>query len=174
MVVAIDPTLFGQSTGGGGIQVADGAVLDFSDKTMFVLDDEHANIARLYSAALDRAPDAHGLAGWEAIYANQVSATAKAAGVYASLAQTPVGPIASIADGFVQSPEFQAKYGAMSDAAFVTQLYTNVLGRAPDTAGLNGWLDEMAHGATRATVIVGFAESTENIAKTAADWLIHV
>jgi hypothetical protein len=33
-----------------------------------------------------------------------------------------------------QSPEFQARYGALNNAAFVQQLYQNVLGRAGDPA----------------------------------------
>lgn len=63
----------------------------------------------------------------------------------------------------------------LRDTQFATLLYTNVLDRAPDTGGLNGWLDLMHnHGFTREMVLVGFAESPENIAKTAADWLIQI
>ena len=57
----------------------------------------------------------------------------------------------------------------------MSQLYENVLGRGPDPAGLAGWLDGMAnHGVTRDMVLVGFAESPENIAKVAAEWLVVV
>jgi serralysin len=37
-----------------------------------------------------------------------------------------------------------------------------VLNRAPDTAGYDYWLDEMARGMTRELVLIGFSESAEN------------
>lgn len=150
--------------------------LRFTDKTIFVESADNANIARLYSAALDRPPDIGGLSGWEDIYAFNISAAAKANGVYFSLAQANNGFGTSIAGGFTQSIEFKAKYGSLDDAGFVTQLYLNVLDRTPASAELNGWLEYM-HGPahfTREMVLVGFAESPENIAKTAADWLIQI
>ncbi|HLH12144.1 MAG TPA: NF038122 family metalloprotease [Methylovirgula sp.] len=152
--------------------------LQFSDKTIFVETADNAAVARLYQAALGRAPDLPGLSGWENVY-TQVSAAAKAQGTFVSLAETPVAGLSSIAAGFTNSTEFQQKYGTLSDTAFVTQLYQNVLGRAPDQAGLDGWLNAMHQGDangqiyTREMVIVGFAESPENIAKT-ADWLFSV
>ena len=42
-------------------------------------------------------------------------------------------------------------------------LYQNVLGRAPDTSGLNYWLGQLNSGAeTRYEALLGFAESAEN------------
>jgi hypothetical protein len=150
--------------------------LKFTDEIIFIENSDNANIARLYSAAFGRPPDAGGLDGWEDAYANLIPASAKAAGVYVALAETPLSAGGgSIAGGFTQSPEFQQKYGALSDASFVSQLYQNVLGRGPDPAGLAGWLDGMAnHGVTRDMVLVGFAESPENIAKVGAEWLVVV
>jgi hypothetical protein len=150
--------------------------LQFTNQIVFVENSDNANIARLYSAALGRPPDTGGLNGWEDAYANLIPASAKAAGVYVALAETPLSAGGgSIAGGFTQSLEFQQKYGTLSDAGFVTQLYQNVLGRGPDAAGFAGWLDGMAnHGVTRDMVLVGFAESPENIAKVGADWLVVV
>ena len=148
--------------------------LRFEDKTVFVLGADAANIARLYSAALGRAPDIGGLSGWEDIFSTLVPSSAKAQGVYVSLSQTPVSGLPSLADGFILSPEFQLKYGALSESQYVSQLYRNVLDREPDAGGLAGWLDIMHSGGTRAFVLVGFAESPENISKTAADWLIQI
>ena len=149
--------------------------LEFSDKTIFIENADNANIARLYSAAFDRAPDPAGLSFWEDIYANNVSAGAKVAGYYTSLAQTNDGSGSSIADNFMQSSEFQNRYGSLTDTAFVTLLYQNVLGRAPDQAGLTFWVNQLEGGGqTRAIVLVGFAESPENVAKTGSDWLIAV
>lgn len=47
----------------------------------------------------------------------------------------------------------------MSDQDFVTNLYGNALGRAPEPAGLAGWDDALAHGTSRASVAI--AESQE-------------
>jgi len=147
--------------------------LQFSDKTIFVENNDNANIARLYSAAFDRAPDLPGLSFWEDVYSRSISSAAKSAGYYVALAQTNTGSGGSIAAGFMQSSEFQNKYGALNDSAFVNLLYQNVLGRAPDQAGLDFWVNQLgpAH-QTREVVLVGFAESPENVAKTSADWLV--
>ncbi len=153
-------------------------MLQFSDQPYFIETSDNANIARLYSAGLGRLPDPPGLAGWEDIYSNNISAAVKAQGVYVSLAETDGGYFnhLSIADGIIDSPEFITKYGALSDQDFIGALYQNVLGRAPEAAGLNRWLSWMttgdASGAvySRGMVLVGFAESPENIVK-ATGWM---
>ena len=148
--------------------------LQFTDETIFVENSDNAAIARLYSAALNRAPDVNGLSGWEDIYANNISAAAKAGGIYLALAQTNCGFGTSIAGGFVQSVEFQSKYGNLDNSGFVTELYLNVLNRTPAPSELNAWLGLIHNGGyTHDMVLVGFAESPENIAKTAG-WLIYV
>ncbi len=141
---------------------------------MFIENSDNANIARLYSAAFNRVPDAQGLFFWEDVYANNISVAAKNAGYYVALAQTNDGSGVTIADGFMQSSEFTSRYGTLTDAAFVNALYQNVLGRGADQAGLSFWTDQLSHGTTRAMVLVGFAESPENVSKTAADWLIQI
>jgi len=148
--------------------------LAFSDKTIFVENVDNANIARLYAAAFNRSPDVAGLDFWEDVYTNNVGTGAKAAGYYTALAQTDDGSGMSIAAGFMQSSEFTNRYGTLTDTGFVNALYQNVLGRLPDQSGLNFWLDQLAHGTSRATVLVGFAESPENVLKTSSDWLIQV
>lgn len=149
--------------------------LEFSDKTIFIENSDNANIARLYSAALGRAPDVYGQTGWEDIYASKISAAAKAGGVYLALAQTPIdGAPISIAAGFTLSTEFQQRYGTLDDNSFVTLLYQNVLARNPSITERDAWVSNIHHGESREMVLVGFAESTENIAKTAADWLIQI
>ena len=43
-------------------------------------------------------------------------------------------------------------------------LYENVLGRAPDGGGNDFWVDALDDGSiSRAQVLVGFAESSENV-----------
>ena len=124
----------------------DHRVSEFSDKIVFVENADDANIARLYSAALGRSPDIGGQGGWEDIYNSNISAAAKSGGVYLSLAQTGDGFGTTIAGGFTQSVEFQAKYGALNDLGFVAQLYQNVLSRTPDPTELNAWLNLMHNG----------------------------
>jgi hypothetical protein len=150
--------------------------LQFTDQTDFVYsgDQDAASIARLYIAALGRQPDGPGLQGWENAYKASVTPTDRAAdpgstGYRALATDTLSATGQSVAWSFTHSQEFQQDYGSLDDTGFVTQLYHNVLGRAPDSAGLQGWVNgiEGAAHLTREQVLVGFATSTENIANTA-------
>ena len=107
-------------------------------------------VFRLYGAALGRAPDPIGFGRW----AQELEGGATS--------------LETVAAGFAGSVEFAARYGAPDDAGFVTLLYANVLGRAPDAAGLDHWLDAMAAGAGRAGALLGFSESAEHKQRTAA------
>jgi hypothetical protein len=111
--------------------------------------DPAAQVYRLYEGVLDRAPDPEGLAGWVDAIGSGTS-------------------LQTVANDFVASSEFQNIYGTLSNTAFVTQLYENVLHRAPDTGGLNGWLAALNSGETRAQVALGFTESQEDINDSAA------
>ena len=141
-------------------------VLQFTDATITVANSDNANLARLYQAAFGRAPDAGGLAAWENVYTS-VSSSAKAAGTISALALTPVAGLPNIAYGFTNSTEFQTKYGSLSNADYLTQIYNNVLGRVADSGGYNAWLNAMnTAGYTKEMVLVGFAESPENVSLT--------
>jgi hypothetical protein len=124
--------------------------LKFSD-TIIALDvgaGENAGMAyRMYKAALNRAPDLGGLGDWIGVLDN-------GGNIFTDLAR-----------GFTESTEFKTRYGPnLSNEVFVTLLYNNVLGRAPDQAGLNAWVGAIEQrGATREVVLHGFSESTENI-----------
>ena len=104
-----------------------------------------APVSRLYLAAFRRAPDAPGLDNW---------VTYVRAG----------NSLQSVADAFVASEEFQLTYGSLDDTQYVTLLYQNVLGRAPDPTGLQDWVNLLGSGSTRGQVLVGFSESPEGIA----------
>jgi hypothetical protein len=68
---------------------------------------------------------------------------------------------------FVVSPEFVATYGSLNNAAYVNQLYLNVLDRPADQGGLDYWTGQLNSGAmTRGDVLVGFSDSAEHIVKT--------
>lgn len=81
--------------------------------------------------------------------------------------ETGVADILQVATGFVGSNEFQNVYGDLDNKGFVSLLYNNVLGRAADTVGLNGWLAQLDGGSSRAQVVIGFSESAEYKASTA-------
>jgi Tol biopolymer transport system component len=107
-------------------------------------------VYRLYGATLARAPDAGGFEGW----------TDQMGGGRG---------LVDIAAGFVNSAEFQARYGNQDNAGFVTLLYQNVLGRAPDAGGLAFWKGQLDTAAqTRTQVVTGFSESAEYTAGTRA------
>jgi hypothetical protein len=100
-------------------------------------------VIRLYYAAFARMPDYTGLQNWS------------------NTLQVGTYTLTSAADYFATSPEFLQTYGRLTDTQYVTLLYANVLGRAPDQTGLQTWLSLLAGGASRGAVLVSFSESTE-------------
>ncbi|MFN8016713.1 MAG: DUF4214 domain-containing protein [Acidimicrobiales bacterium] len=105
---------------------------------------------RLYSAFLGRTPDAGGLKFW--------------VGRRRSGAWT----LNRMADSFASSSEFTRKYGSLTNRAFVTLIYTDVLGRTADPAGVDYWTRQLDLGRrTRGAVMVGFSESNEYKTKQA-------
>lgn len=119
---------------------------------LFDLDEEVGAVARLYYAALDRAPDVAGL-------------------VYHDRGIKAGASLRDLADSFAASSEFQAKYGILTNQRFVEQLYLNVLDRAGDQGSIDYWTGLLNQGVSRGEVLLGFSESSEHQAKTAA--LIH-
>jgi V8-like Glu-specific endopeptidase len=101
---------------------------------------------RLYEAALTRMPDPEGMAFWLRQFDNGLSAV-EAAGI------------------LTRSPEFGARKAAAGDeAALVTAIYTDVLGRPPDADGLAFWLSALTADPQTglAQVLAGIANSPEN------------
>jgi Ca2+-binding RTX toxin-like protein len=138
-----DDAIFGN--GGRDMLHGDGgndALFADGYRAAYDLDDGRA-VYRLYQATLDRVPDAAGQAGWTELLASDARS------------------LSEVAAGFVDSPEFQRVYGALSNVAFVELLYQNVLGRAADAGGLAGWTGQLAAGISRAQVVIGFSESVE-------------
>lgn len=82
-----------------------------------------AAITELYIAYFDRAPDALGLHFWATAFSDGLGLDAMAA-------------------AFFDQPEHRSLYGEVTDIpAYITAVYENVLGRAPDAAGLAFWQD---------------------------------
>jgi hypothetical protein len=105
-------------------------------------------IARLYQGALSREGDSSGLGYWITQLDNGNNS-------------------ADVASGFINSDEFLTNYGSdISDGQFITNLYSNMLGRAPDAAGYAYWFNEMQNGATKEQTLINFSESAEGIAHT--------
>lgn len=100
------------------------------------------DVFRLYHATLGRDPDVAGLKDWTFRLAGDTDYT-------------------DIVAGFINSPEFLAKYGGTSDNDFVNLLYLNVLGRPADPDGAADWLGRLAEGQSRADIVEGFAQSQE-------------
>ncbi len=103
----------------------------------------YAPVARLYFADFLRIPDYAGLTYWAGQLRTGTS-------------------LAAISEAFAASPEFVSRYGGLDNTQFVTQVYQNVLGRAPDPAGLAYWAGQLNGGTlTRGQLMVGFSESAE-------------
>ncbi|WP_284180415.1 FG-GAP-like repeat-containing protein [Rhabdaerophilum sp. SD176] len=123
----------------------------FSDGELaFDLSGNAGQVYRLYQAAFARVPDQPGL---------KHNVTLVDGGL--SLQQ--------MSSAFLASAEFQQKYGSNpTDGEYINALYRNVLDRDADPAGLEGWQGRLLDGSwTRTTLLIGFSESPENIAKVA-------
>ena len=79
----------------------------------------------------------------------------------------------TVVEGFMQAPEWQARYGTPDNLAFVETLYMNVLDRSGEAEGVGFWTGHLDAGhLRRGEVVVAFSESAEHVAKvTAADFL---
>lgn len=118
--------------------------LQIGDVKIAIDIDGHGGQAyRLYQAAFNRTPDLSGL-GY------QMNALDTGLALW------------QVASNFIASPEFQTTYGTLNDSQFVTQLYANVLHRAPDSGGLAYHVNNLANGFGRWDILVGFSESPEN------------
>lgn len=97
-------------------------------------------VTRLYNICLERDPDAAGLESWVACLLNGTSG-------------------ADVAFGFLFSTEFKERN--LCEDCYVTNLYRCFLGREPDAAGKEDWLNTLAAGQTRGSVFNGFVGSQE-------------
>lgn len=99
---------------------------------------------RLYQSAFNRSPDQTGLGFWIGVMDKGTS-------------------FHDVAQGFVDSNEFQLLYGAQSsNTDFIGRLYQNVLHRTGEAAGMAFWMQAMQNGAAAADVLAAFGESAEN------------
>lgn len=86
-------------------------------------------VLELYTAMFNRAADASGLNYW----VNEMDSNGWS--------------IQNVASSFAQQTEYQTAYPSSgSNSDFITTIYQNLLGRAPDTDGLNYWVGELDSG----------------------------
>jgi Ca2+-binding RTX toxin-like protein len=102
-----------------------------------------AQIMRLYDAALDRQPDQGG-------YENLLDYMEGG------------GSLSVLATAFLNSAEFQARYGGLSNQQFVEQMYRFCLDREGDPGGIQSWVNNLNTGTTRTEMLVLFSESAEH------------
>ena len=128
------------------------------------LDSDNTNIALLYSELLT---DYHlrqmGFIG--RVYKAVMMRDAEAGGAahYRKRLNTGLSRLA-VVTGFVNSNEFQNRYGSLSNGEFVELVYRNVMNRQADAGGYNYWLGRLDSGASsRADMMLGFVESNEYI-----------
>jgi hypothetical protein len=100
---------------------------------------------RLYKAVFNRTPDAGGLGFW----INSLDHGS-------SLNQ--------VAAAFMTTNEFKTAYGSsQSNLELVTRFYQNILGRAPEAAGRDFWVEKLdQHVVGIAEVMAAISESLEN------------
>ena len=121
--------------------------VEFRDRSVALDTDAGPGQAyRIYKAAFNREPDLPGMGYWISRMDQQLD-------------------VMELAQRFVDSQEFQSTYGTKpSNAEFMNKIYQNVLGRAPDAAGYNWWVNKMNTDSSKtfAKVLADFSESTEN------------
>lgn len=107
-------------------------------------------IAALYIAVFNRAPDWAGLQYW-----------------------LDVDDFAAMAKGFVAHPVFRAAYGDLSHADFVQAIYENVLNGQADTAGLAFWTQALESGLNRGEFLAQFLDAALTYQGTETDALLR-
>ena len=110
---------------------------------VFVPNATASAIDRLYLGLLDRSADASGLVDWNGAVQGGSS-------------------FHQVADGVINSGEFQSAHAGISNHDFVDLLYQNALGRdVDDDPSGQTWITALNGGGSRADVALGIAESPE-------------
>jgi hypothetical protein len=99
--------------------------------------DEFNAIIELYIAYFNRAPDAIGLNYWATDFTNGFTLPEMALSFFVQ-DETRATYASVLDENFALDLSDRSKVGD-----FITEVYGNVLGRAPDTPGFNYWVDEL-------------------------------
>ena len=129
--------------GGGRDELANALINSPEFQSKYAGGTNAAYVEGLYEHVLGRTGDSGGSLAW------------------GELLNTRTMTRASVAQAFTASAEFQAKYVALNDSSFVDSLYVEALGRHVDAGSLQAWTNALAHGSSRADVVVSIVGSTE-------------
>ncbi len=110
---------------------------------LWMPDEKVESLELLYDAAVQRQPDATGIAGYSAEVAAGTS-------------------YRQIANQMASSAEFQAAHAGQTDAQYVDSLYVAEVGRHADPTGLAAYTDQLAHGYSRGDILWETAFSAEH------------
>ena len=125
--------------------ISNAEVIEFADGGIVVAAESNndATVARLYEIAFNRKLDIEGFRYWMG---------AENAGM----------SLDEIGDRFVDSAEYEALYGGMTDAEFIDAVYQNLFNRAADSVGSAFWEDKLSStNFTRGEMLAAFAYSQE-------------
>jgi Ca2+-binding RTX toxin-like protein len=109
-------------------------------------------IQSVYSTLLGRDADAGGEEAWLNLLAHGASR-------------------ADVIAGLTSSEEGQTASASADNTDYVKALYTSVLGREADDAGLDNWVAALTAGADRASIAQGISSSAESTAKSTSDFI---
>lgn len=125
-------------------------IVSFADGVYVAdVDSIGAQVTRLYDTVLQRGADPIGLDFW----LDQI--------------QDNGATLNTVAASFLNSSEFQAATGALSNTAFVEYVYQQALGRGADAGGSSYWASQLDGGLSRSSMLIGFSESGEHRTLTA-------
>ncbi|HYI61942.1 MAG TPA: Ig-like domain repeat protein [Acidimicrobiales bacterium] len=172
-------------------------VIDAFDCAAFTQAGNAAVVRLVYLELLGRCPDQIGFDHWTgrlnggasaSSFARSISATDEAVGrvvddAYETMLGRPADPSGRafwidrlqasgrydqlLAD-LAASPEFWSKAGA-TNTGFVTRVYDRLLGRTPDTAGLNHWVGRLDTGTSRRALVLTLANLDEPLGRLVDD-----
>ncbi len=122
--VGTDNFTYEVSDGNGGTDTAT-VTVDVAGGGSFPSTSEQRDLAKLYMATFDRAPDAQGFEFW----ANELETGAS---------------MLDVARSLFESSEGQEIYGDKGVEALVDTVYGNLLNRTPDTEGKDYWVGQLS------------------------------
>lgn len=137
------------------LKFLDGTLTFEGRSAIWTNDEATVAVARLYQAVLGRTPDIGGLEHYRSAVDQGYD-------------------LMHFTRAMIESPEFIARFGALSNQQFVEQIYRFVLGRDGDAGGVQTYTASLSQGYSRADVVLVFAESPENKARYLPIWETQV
>ena len=137
------------------LRFLDGTISYESGSAVWTQDEATVAVARLYQVCLGRVPDIGGLEHYR-------------------LAVDQGYDLNHFTRAMIESPEFIARFGALTNQQFVQQIYRFVLGREGDAGGVATYTSALSQGYTRADVVLVFSESPENKLRYQTTWETQV